>query len=159
MLRHPFLLWALVVVQMSCGAYFVWEILATILGVPTIPLRWKMHELVDIGASLSLVLGAVIGVMMAINASKEIRRAESARRVTAGEFTKVIENYFQNLDLTPAETDVAWFLLKGMSLTEIAEIRGTRTGTIKAQCTAIYRKANVGSKAQLFSLVVEDVLL
>lgn len=126
---------------------------------PTVPLRWQMHELVNIGASLSLVIGAAIGVMMATSASREIQRAETARRVTAGEFTKVVEDYFRNLELTPAETDIAWLLLKGMSLTEIAEIRGTRTGTIKAQCTAIYRKAKVGSKAQLFSLVVEDVLL
>ncbi len=159
MLRHPWLLWALVLVQVGCGAYFLWEILAAILGLPTIPLRWQTRELVDIGASLGLVLGAVLGVVLAINASRAIRRADSARRVTSGEFTEVVEDYLRKLDLTPAETEVAWFLLKGMSLTEIADLRSTREGTVKAQCTAIYRKAGVSGKSQLFSLLVEDVLL
>ncbi len=71
----------------------------------------------------------------------------------------MVEDYFRKLNLTPAETEVAWFLLKGMSLTEIAALRSTREGTVKAQCTAIYRKADVSGKAQLFSLLVEDVLV
>ena len=159
MLRHPWLLWALVAIQVGCGAYFLWEIMAAILGLPTIPLRWETRELVDIGASLGLVLGAGLGVVLAVTASRDIRRAESARRLTAGEFTAVVDDYFCNLGLTPAETEVAWFLLKGMSVSEIADLRNTREGTVKAQCTAIYRKARVGSKSQFFSLLVEDVLL
>ncbi|KAA0916829.1 helix-turn-helix transcriptional regulator [Aquicoccus porphyridii] len=159
MLRHPWLLWALVLVQVGCGAYFLWEILAAVAGLPTIPLRWQTRELVDIGASLGLVLGAVLGTVLAVTASRDIRRAESARRLTAGEFTAVVDDYFRKLGLTPAETEVAWFLLKGMSLTEIAGLRNTREGTVKAQCTAIYRKADVSNKSQFFSLLVEDILL
>lgn len=45
------MLWVLVMVQLGCGAYFLWEILAAILGLPTIPLGWQTRELVDIGAS------------------------------------------------------------------------------------------------------------
>ncbi len=159
MLRHPGLLWTLVLMQVGFSAYFLWEILASVLGLPTIPLRWQTRELVDIGASLGLALGAVLGTALAVSASREIQRAESARRLTTGEFTAVVDDYFHKLNLTPAETEVAWFLLKGMSRTEIANLRNTREGTVKAQCTVIYRKAAVSNKSQLFSLLVEDVLL
>ncbi len=159
MLKNPTITWGLVIVQCVCGSYFLWEILASILGLPTLPLRWQMRELVEIGASLGLMLGAVVGIRLALNASHEMRRAESARRVTSGEFTHVVRDYFDALMLTPAETEVGWFLLKGMSIAEIAALRDTREGTVKAQCTAIYRKAGVTGKSQLFSLLVEDVLL
>lgn len=159
MLGHPALVWSLVAVQLGCGAYFLWEILASILGLPTLPLRWQTRELVEIGASLGLVLGAVMGVALAVSARREITRASTARRLTSGQFTQVTDEYFARLGLTPAETEVAWFLLKGMSLGEIAALRQTAEGTVKAQCTAIYRKAGVSGKSQLFSLVVEDVLL
>ena len=159
MLRHPFLVWGLVLVQAACGAYFLWEILASILGLPTLPLRWQARELVEIGASIGLILGAGMGIALALAAGQEISRAENARRLTAGEFSNVVDEYFRKLDLTPAETEVAWFLLKGLSQSEIAELRNTREGTVKAQCTAIYRKAGVSGKSQLFSLLVEDVLL
>ena len=159
MMRHPTFVWVLVAVQAGCGAYFLWEILASILGLPTLPLRWQTRELVEIGASLGLVLGAVMGIGLARAARGEIARAESARRVTSGEFTAVVQDYFDTLSLTPAETEVAWFLLKGMSLGEIATLRDTREGTVKAQCTAIYRKAGVSGKSQLFSQLVEDVLI
>jgi len=158
-LKHPSVVWGLVGMQVICGAYFLWEILASVLGLPTLPLRWQTREIVEIGASLGLVLGAGLGVQLALIAGREMRRAESARRLTSGEFTAVVQDYFGNLDLTPAETEVAWFLLKGMSASEIAGLRDTREGTVKAQCTAIYRKAGVTGKSQLFSLLVEDVLL
>lgn len=159
MLKHPSVVWGLVGMQVICGAYFLWEILASVLGLPILPLRWQTREIVEIGASLGLVLGAGLGVQLALIAGREMRRAESARRLTSGEFTAVVQDYFGNLDLTPAETEVAWFLLKGMSASEIAGLRDTREGTVKAQCTAIYRKAGVTGKSQLFSLLVEDVLL
>ena len=46
-----------------------------------------------------------------------------------------------------------------MSIRDIASLRDTREGTVKAQCTAIYRKAGVNGKSQFFSLIVEDVML
>ncbi len=159
MLRHPAIVWGLVAMQVLGGSYFLWEILASILGLPTIPLRWQIREFVEIGASLGLILGAILGVQLARVASRETQRATNARRLTAGEFSAVVQDYFTGLGLTPAETEVAWFLLKGMSVTEIGALRDTAIGTVKAQCTAIYRKAGVTGKSQLFSSLVEDLLM
>lgn len=158
MLNRAWLVWCLVAIQCLCGAYFLWEILASILGIPSVPLRWSLRELVEAGASIGLVLGAVLGVRLAFVAQNATHRAETARQITSGEFVAVVDRYFSNLNLTSAETEVAWFVLKGMSLAEIASLRQTRIGTVKAQCTAIYKKAGVTGKSQLFSQLVEDLI-
>ncbi len=159
MLKHPLIVWFLVALQMLCGAYFLWEILASVLGLPVIPLRWEQREIVEIGATLGLILGSMMGVALAITARREMRRAKRAQRLTSGQFTDVVREYFAKLGLTPAETDVAWYILKGMSISEIAGLRNTREGTVKTQGTAIYKKAGVNGKSQLMSLLVEDLLL
>ena len=60
--------------------------------------------------------------------------------------------------LSPAERDVALFAIKGLSTSEIAALRTTSEGTVKAQTAAIYRKAGVSGRPQLLSLFIEDLL-
>lgn len=50
---------------------------------------------------------------------------------------------------------LALFLIKGMSIAEIARMRGSFEGMIKAQSAVIYRKANVTGKTLLVSVFVE----
>ena len=126
---------------------------------PPFPFGGNNAKIVEIGATLGLILGSLMGGALAITARREMQRAKTAQRLTAGQFTDVVKEYFTKLDLTPAETEVAWYILKGMSISEIAELRQTREGTVKTQGTAIYKKAGVNGKSQLMSLLVEDLLL
>ena len=41
---------------------------------------------------------------------------------------------------------MAWFTIKGLSIAEIARLRGTSEGTVKAHSNAIYRKAGVSGR-------------
>ena len=52
---------------------------------------------------------------------------------------------------------MAWFTIKGLPIAEIARLRQTSEGTVKAQSNAIYRKAGVNGRAQLVSLCIEDL--
>jgi DNA-binding CsgD family transcriptional regulator len=70
----------------------------------------------------------------------------------------VIEGYFDNWGLTPAEAEVAMLAMKGFDGAEIAEMRGAAKGTVRAQLTRVYAKAGVSNRAQLVSLLVEDLL-
>ena len=53
---------------------------------------------------------------------------------------------------------MALFAIKGLSLADIASLRKTSEGTVKAQTNAIYRKAGVTGRPQLLSLFIEDLL-
>jgi DNA-binding NarL/FixJ family response regulator len=54
---------------------------------------------------------------------------------------------------------VALFAIKGLSTPEIAQLRQTSEGTVKAQTAAIYRKAGVTGRPQLLSLFIEDMMV
>ena len=70
-----------------------------------------------------------------------------------------MEELFASWGLTPAEQDVALFAIKGLATAEIAVLRATSEGTVKAQTNAIYRKAGVTGRPQLLSLFIEDMMV
>lgn len=53
---------------------------------------------------------------------------------------------------------MATFAIKGVSITDIAAMRGSAEGTVKAHLNAIYRKAGVSSRSELISLLIEDLM-
>jgi DNA-binding CsgD family transcriptional regulator len=69
-----------------------------------------------------------------------------------------MEMRFDEWALTRAERDVAVFAIKGLTVQEIARLRETSEGTVKAQTAAIYRKAGVSGRPQLLSLFIEDMM-
>ena len=71
---------------------------------------------------------------------------------------QLVEEYFEQWGLTPSEKDVALLAIKGLSISEIARVRETKDGTIKAQSNAIYRKAGVSGRSQLLSLFIEELM-
>ena len=61
--------------------------------------------------------------------------------------------------LTTAEKDVAFLLLKGLSLKEIAEARRTTEKTARVQSMAIYAKAGLSNRSELSAFFLEDLLV
>jgi len=84
--------------------------------------------------------------------------AERALSAASGALHEVMEGYFEDWRLTPAEADVAAFTIKGFSIAEIATLRGSAEGTVKTHLNAIYRKAGVTGRSQLLSLFIEDLM-
>lgn len=84
--------------------------------------------------------------------------AEAKLKAASTAFGEHIQSRFDDWRLTPAERDVALFAIKGLNLAEIAGLRDTSEGTVKAQTNAIYRKAGVSNRSQLVSLFVEDLM-
>jgi DNA-binding CsgD family transcriptional regulator len=149
---------AIFVVQALCAFFFVSDILSSVLGFQTTPLSWEMRELLEIGAAIGLVLGVVLGGLMLRRTLRERNRAEERLRRATGAFMDLLEERFAEWGLTPSERDVALFAIKGMSTAEIAVLRTTSEGTVKAQTNAIYRKAGVTGRPQLLSLFIDDLM-
>jgi len=149
---------AVLLVQVACTLFFVSDILASVLGLRSAPISWQTRELLEIGASLGLVLGVLLGALALGRAYADASEARRRLRVAQSAFHELMHERFNAWGLTPAERDVALFAIKGLSTSEIAGLRGTSEGTVKAQSNAIYRKAGVSSRSQLLSLFIEDLL-
>ena len=158
MLNHPGVFAGILTVQSVCAIFFVSEILLVVLAIPATPIPWRVHELIEIGAAVGLLLGVGLGAFLLRASLRRTRTAERALKAASGAFMDLVEERFVEWALTPAERDVALFALKGFSLAEIANFRETSEGTVKAQTNAIYRKAGVSGRPQLLSLFVEDLM-
>lgn len=150
------LLFGTVIVQLVCVFYFVSDILLSLLGLP--PLNWTFRELVEIGASIGLLLGLIATTLLIRRTTRRADAVEGQLRLASGAFMELLEERFAHWRLTPAERDVALFVIKGLSTSDIASLRTTSEGTVKAQTNAIYRKAGVSGRPQLLSLFIEDLI-
>ncbi|WP_367316447.1 helix-turn-helix transcriptional regulator [Aestuariibius insulae] len=145
-------------IQAACAIFFVSDIAISVLGLGVAPISWRIHEAIEIGASIGLLLGLMVGAVLLRNTLQRNRRVEEQLRAASGAFLELMEDRFDQWGLTPAERDVALFAIKGFSTNEIAVMRETSEGTVKAQTNAIYRKAGVGGRPQLLSLFIEDLM-
>ena len=150
---------AILVVQVICAVFYVFDILSSVEGFGTAPISWQVREFLEIGAALGLLLGILFGAIALRRTVAARRRAEERLRAASGAFMDLLEDRFAQWRLTPAERDVALFAIKGLSTAEIAALRAVSEGTVKAQTNAIYRKAGVSGRPQLLSLFIEDLIL
>jgi len=149
---------AILVVQVLSAFFFIADILSSYVSLWSGPLAWEYRELLEIGAALGLFLGVVLGAWSLWWAHRSRQRAEERLRRASGAFMDLLRERFAEWGLTPAEADVALFAIKGMSTAEIAALRQTSEGTVKAQTNAIYRKAGVTGRPQLLSLFIDDLM-
>jgi len=145
-------------VQFVCAAFFVSDIFITAFGFRAKPISWHFRELIEIGAAVGLILGVILGGIAIVRTQARSKQIESQLRVASGAFAELLDERFDEWALTPAERDVAWFAVKGMSTQEIAGLRKTSEGTVKAQSNAIYRKAGVSGRYQLLSVFVDELM-
>ena len=146
------------IIQAFCAIFFVSDILTSVLGIQSAPLSWRTRELLELGAARGLILGLILGAVLLFRALRERNVARERLRRASGVFMDLLEERFAEWALSPAERDVALFAIKGMSTAEIAVLRNTSEGTVKAQTNAIYRKAGVTGRPQLLSLFIEDLM-
>ncbi len=155
MIRPGFVL-ILLVVQVVCAVLYLVNILSALTGIA--PFSWAVNELIELGAALGLLIGVALIVWILRQTLRRNREVEDQLRAASGAFLELLEDRFSQWGLTPAERDVALFAIKGMSTQDIAALRDTSEGTVKAQTNAIYRKAGVSGRPQLLSLFIDDLM-
>jgi DNA-binding CsgD family transcriptional regulator len=151
--RHRTLI-TLTVVQALCGMWFLYDVLSE---VPEIWLN-PWHQIPEVTAVAALWVGSILGARKIRRLVGQNQQMETRLRTASGAFLELLEDSFQRWSLTPSERDVALLAIKGLSVSEIAALRQTRPGTVKAQCAAVYRKAGVSGRAQLLALFVDDLM-
>jgi len=145
-------------VQALCAFFFVSDILSSFFGFTQVPLSWEVREYLEIAAAFGLIIGLVLGGLALRRAVIERNAAQARMQRASGAFMDLLAARLEEWGLTPAEKDVALFAIKGLSTADIAVMRATSEGTVKAQTNAIYRKAGVTGRPQLLSLFIDDLM-
>ncbi|MBL8614050.1 MAG: hypothetical protein JNM72_00430 [Deltaproteobacteria bacterium] len=78
-----------------------------------------------------------------------------ANGAAGGATGDVVDDQLRAWRLSPAEQEVAWLLLKGVSIAEIGAARGTSPRTAQDQARAVYRKARVAGRAELAAVLLD----
>lgn len=122
-------------------------------------------------------LAALVGVFLLIRGSLSLRHSLTEEKRTSSKFqieaekwraeskkyldglSQTIDSQLTNWKLTASEKEVAFLLLKGLSLKEVAEVRKTTEKTARTQSVSIYSKSGLSGRSELSAFFLEDLLL
>lgn len=112
----------------------------------------------EIGVALALAAGVILGAIYLFHIVRELKMRAAVVALAKGALSRIIADRFADWELSAAEADVALFALKGCSVREIARLRSSAPGTVRAQLSQIYGKAGVSSQPMLMALFIEDLM-
>ena len=92
-------------------------------------------------------------------AREEAARWRQEARAALDGLSEAMDRQFDRWDLSPAEREVALYLLNGLGMRAVAEARGTSERTARKQALSIYAKAGLGGRAELAAFFLEDLLV
>lgn len=124
----------------------------------------------------TVAVSAIVGILYLLSGSFSLKHSLEAEQNTSEELRQEAERwknaskkYLQGLSLaidtqlskwhlTDSEKEVAFLLLKGLSLKEIAETRKTSERTARTQAVSIYAKAGLSGRSEFAAFFLEDLL-
>lgn len=143
----------LVALQALACAFFLADLVGDVLADGI-----GLHLAIEGMAAIALLVAVVLGSLQVRSLIAAARRDEAAVAAAQGAMSDLITLRFAEWQLTAAEADVALFALKGCDITEIAALRGSAAGTVRAQLTRVYAKAGVDSQSGLIALFLEELI-
>lgn len=153
--RMPLGLALLIGVQAVCVAFFLGDVLEDFREMAP---GGGFHIGIEAFAALSLLAAIVLEVRVLLGLLRRKAQLEHSLTLTRAAVHEVIEAHFDVWRLSASERDVAGFLVKGLGIPEIAELRGCAEGTVKAHLNAIYRKSGARNRGELLSLVIDSLI-
>ena len=72
---------------------------------------------------------------------------------------RAVDEQFDAWQLTPAEREVALFLLKGRGHKQIAAATGRSERTVRQHAVAVYQKSGLQGRAELAAFFLEDLVV
>jgi DNA-binding CsgD family transcriptional regulator len=154
--RLTYLMIALIAVQVFCAAFFVSDVIADLPEAGTNDPAW--HLAVEALAAFTLCVAILMEARYIGWLLRRKAHLERSVSVASAAMHDVIEAHFDGWKLTPAERDVAMLMVKGLSNTEIAGIRGCAEGTVKSHLNAVYRKSGTTGRGELLSHIIDGMM-
>ena len=134
----------------------------------TQPWRWTGLVVAMLAAALAAALALLAWralrarrrqrLVRASLAPIERRDGEDPAAASGSAVAAAIDREFDAWKLSGAERDVAWFLLKGLSMKEIARLRGASERTVRQQARSVYGKAGLDGRSDLSAHILDQCL-
>lgn len=153
-----YVLYGVLAVQFVSTVFFVGTLWTEVLGLRTTSIPYVWQEYIEVLASVGLLVGTCTTILFVRNARRREVRLQRQVDVAAGNFQEHLSLQFQEWSLSPSESLVAIFAMKGFSNAEVAELRGTSVATVKSQLNAVYRKSGLENRQQLIAFLGEELL-
>ena len=118
----------------------------------------RLHLVIETLAALGLISAVILEAKLLMSLLRRQAQLEASIDVARAAVQDVMNALFETWRLTPSETDIATFLVKGLSIAEIAELRGNAEGTIKSHLGAIYRKSGTRNRGELLSVLIDSMM-
>ena len=148
------------IILLSSGLFFLIDVLSDLREIMSkgdhIAGMDLPHFIAESFATLGMILASVLLWKFLQEHQKSAEAAISELQKTKQNIRRTIDNQLSQIGLTPTEKEVATLISKGFEIGEIAKLRGTSVGTIKAQSHSIYVKAGVSSKSELIINLLDD---
>lgn len=150
----PALVIAIIVAQILCAIVFVNSVLSD--AFEDVGFDW--HQVSAMLALVALLAGVVFEAFYLMALLRRKASLERSVGFASSALQDVIESHFNEWNLTGSERDVATLMVKGLSIAEIAQIRGSAEGTVKAHLNNIYRKSKARNRAEVLSNIMDAML-
>lgn len=150
----PALIMGLIVAQIICAVVFLVDVLTDISELSA--LDWQIVP--EALASIALLVGIAFEAIYLVHLLRRKASLERSVGMASAALQTVIDSNFDDWKLTASERDVAALMVKGLSISEIANVRGSAEGTVKAHLNAIYRKSNARNRAEVLSHIMDTMI-
>jgi len=74
------------------------------------------------------------------------------------QYSEVIQQQFEEWELSQSEKEVAMLMLKGLNFQEISTVRNTKEKTARHQASTIYSKTGLVGRHELSAWFIEDFM-
>lgn len=150
----PTFIIGLIAAQVICAVIFLTDVISdfSVMGA----MDW--HLVPEALASLALFVGIGFEGMYLMQLLQRKASLERSVDMASSALQAIIENHFDEWKLTASERDVAALMVKGLSIAEIAAVRGSAEGTVKSHLNAIYRKSKARNRAEVLSHIMDTLI-
>ncbi len=145
---------ALIVLQGFSALYFLSDFVADLISAGDS----TVHNFAEGLAVVGLITGIYLSIRERRRLVSRNRHIEAQLQIASGAFQDLLASSFDRWKLTPSEREIALLTIKGFSNAEIADLRKTSEGTVKAQSNAVFRKAEVSGRTQLLSHFIDELV-
>ena len=134
-------------------AEFIAEVMASVGGIWE-DLAWAFWSLP--WGYWNAVIAAILGLEI-WRMRRSMEQMDTQLKASRDAFQATVASFATDWKLSAAEQNVLLLMLKGCSHAQIAQMRDTAEGTVKAQAARIYQKSGFANKNELLSALIEDL--